>query len=134
MLNAQSTHTTSTTAKAANASIMLLTDHRFCITPPYSTARPGTLISPTSVAAVICHAVSPELSQLGASTASGNGSPCHPEWQWALLSKSVGSGSRPGHVPASSVRGDDLDIGINARRKTRDFARFGRDVGYATIA
>ena len=68
ILNAHSTHTTSTTANAANASIMLLTDQRFCITPPYRTTRPGTLISPTSVAAVICHAVSPELSQLGAST------------------------------------------------------------------
>src|SRR5437588_8937345 len=67
MLNAHSTQTTSTTANAANASIMLLTDQRFCITPPYRTARPGTLISPTSVAAVICQAVSPLLSQVGAS-------------------------------------------------------------------
>ena len=70
ILNAHSTHTTSTTENVANVSIMLLIDHRFCITPPYSTARPGTLIRPTSVAAVICHDVSPELSQLGAS--SGN--------------------------------------------------------------
>src|SRR5207249_5678399 len=51
--------------KATNVSIMLFTDQRFCITPPYRTARPGTLMSPTSVAAVICHALSPELSQLG---------------------------------------------------------------------
>src|SRR6266516_3535035 len=51
--------------KATNVSIMLFTDQRFCITPPYRTARPGTLMSPTSVAAVICHALSPGLSQLG---------------------------------------------------------------------
>ena len=44
---------------------MLFTDQRFCITPPYRTARPGRLISPTKVAAVICHALSPGLSQLG---------------------------------------------------------------------
>ena len=43
---------------------MLFTDQRFCITPPYRTARPGRLISPTNVAAVICHALSPGLSQL----------------------------------------------------------------------
>ncbi len=44
---------------------MLLTDQRFCMTPPYRTARPGRLISPTNVAAVICHALSPAFSQLG---------------------------------------------------------------------
>src|SRR5437763_16576126 len=74
MLKPHSTQTTSTTENATNVSIMLLIDQRFCITPPYSTARPGTLIKPTSVAAVSCHEVSPEVSQLGAST--GNGSPC----------------------------------------------------------
>src|SRR5579884_905469 len=67
ILNADTTHTTRTTEKVANASIMLLIDQRFCITPPYRTARPGTLIKPTSVAAVSCQEVSPELSQLGAS-------------------------------------------------------------------
>ena len=65
ILKAHSTHTTSTTANAANVSIMLLIDQRFCITPPYRTTRPGTLISPTSVAAVICQALSPGLSQVG---------------------------------------------------------------------
>src|ERR1700729_3332400 len=58
---------TSTTENAANVSIMLLIDQRFCITPPYRTTSPGTLMNPTSVAAVICHAVSPGLSHDGAS-------------------------------------------------------------------
>ena len=34
ILKAHSTHTTSTTENVANVSIMLLIDHRFCITPP----------------------------------------------------------------------------------------------------
>src|SRR5437763_6803133 len=68
ILNAHSTQTISTTANAAKLSIMLLIDQRFCITPPYRTTRPGTLIRPTSVAAVICQALSPALSQVGAST------------------------------------------------------------------
>ena len=55
----------SVTQNATNVSIMLLTDQRFCMTPPYRTARPGRLISPTNVAAVICHALSPAFSQLG---------------------------------------------------------------------
>ena len=55
----------SVTQNATNVSIMLLTDQRFCITPPYRTARPGKLISPTNVAAVICQALSPAFSQLG---------------------------------------------------------------------
>ena len=55
----------SATQNATNVSIMLLTDQRFCITPPYRTARPGTLISPTKVAAVSCQALSPALSQRG---------------------------------------------------------------------
>src|SRR5437588_11396716 len=33
--------------------------------PEYRMARPGTLISPTKVAATSCHAVSPESSQVG---------------------------------------------------------------------
>src|SRR5438067_324294 len=68
MLKPQRTHTTSTTENATKVSIMLLIDQRFCITPPYSTARPGTLIRPTSVAAVICQEVSPGFNQEGAST------------------------------------------------------------------
>src|SRR5947209_11936877 len=73
MWKAHRTQTTSTTAKAANVNIMLLIDQRFCMTPPYRTTSPGTLIKPTSVAAVICQALSPELSHEGAST--GNVSP-----------------------------------------------------------
>src|ERR1019366_7910342 len=65
ILNAHKTHATSTSENATKVSIMLLTDQRFCMTPPYRTARPGRLISPTKVAAVICHALSPAFSQLG---------------------------------------------------------------------
>ena len=65
ILNAHRHHATSTRQNATNVSIMLLTDQRFCMTPPYRTARPGRLISPTNVAAVICHALSPGLSQDG---------------------------------------------------------------------
>src|SRR5271157_878253 len=65
ILNAHKHHTISVTQNAMNTSIMLLTDQRFCMTPPYRTARPGRLISPTNVAAVICHALSPAFSQLG---------------------------------------------------------------------
>src|SRR2546426_10936933 len=65
MSNAQSTQAISTSPNAEKVSIMLFTDQRFCITPPYSTTRPGTLISPTNVAAVICQALSPGLSQVG---------------------------------------------------------------------
>src|SRR6266567_6616694 len=72
ILKPHSTHTTRTIEKVTNVSIMLLIDQRFCITPPYRTARPGMLIRPTSVAAVSCQAVSPELSQLGASIGKWN--------------------------------------------------------------
>src|SRR6476661_9465620 len=65
ILNAHKHQATRTSENATNVSIMLLTDQRFCITPPYRTARPGRLISPTNVAAVICQALSPGLSQLG---------------------------------------------------------------------
>src|SRR5947209_1860632 len=65
ILNAHRHQATSTRQKATNVSIMLFTDQRFCITPPYRTASPGRLISPTNVAAVICHALSPAFSQLG---------------------------------------------------------------------
>ena len=65
ILNAHKHQATKTRENATNVSIMLLTDQRFCMTPPYRTARPGRLISPTNVAAVICHALSPAFSQLG---------------------------------------------------------------------
>ena len=63
ILNAYSTQMIITTEKVPNVSIMLLIDQRFCMTPPYRTTRPGTLISPTNVAAVICQAVLPVSNQ-----------------------------------------------------------------------
>src|SRR4030081_3749197 len=65
ILKPHRTHATRTSEKATNVSIMLLTDQRFCIPPPYRTARPGRLISPTNVAAVICQALSPGFSHVG---------------------------------------------------------------------
>ena len=65
MSKPQSTQPIRTRPKAANASIMLFTDQRFCITPPYRITSPGTLIRPTNVAAVSCQALSPGFSQAG---------------------------------------------------------------------
>src|SRR3984957_18527689 len=65
ILNAHRTQATNTSENATNVSIMLFTDQRFCMTPPYRIASPGRLMSPTNVAAVICHALSPAFSQLG---------------------------------------------------------------------
>src|ERR1700744_4501353 len=65
ILKAHSTHATNTSENATNGSIMLLTDQRSCITPPYRTARPGRLISPTNVAPVLFHAFSRATSQCG---------------------------------------------------------------------
>ena len=48
---------------ALNTIIMVFTAHLRCTMPAYRTARPGMLIRPTSVAAVSCQALSPELSQ-----------------------------------------------------------------------
>src|SRR5580658_3376336 len=64
ILNAQSTQTISVRQNALNTIIMVLTAHLRCTIPPYKTARAGMLIKPTSVAAVSCQALSPELSQL----------------------------------------------------------------------
>src|SRR5579863_6504486 len=44
---------------------MVFTTHFFGTRPPYSTARPGTLIRPTKVAAVSCHDVLPVSSHGG---------------------------------------------------------------------
>src|ERR1700682_662897 len=63
---------------------MLLTDQRFCITPPYRTARPGRLIRPTNVAAVICHALSPAFSQLGYAAQLPNVPP-FPTFGWSAV-------------------------------------------------
>src|SRR6266550_7818991 len=65
ILNAHRHQAMSVRENATNVSIMLFTDQRFCITPPYRTARPGRLMSPTSVAAVICQALSPAFSHVG---------------------------------------------------------------------
>src|SRR5438309_5883052 len=108
---------------------MLLIDQRFCITPPYRTTRPGTLIRPTSVAAVICQAVSPLLSHEGAVTA----------MNLLLIGERLEPPSRqrdgnPGNFdatiqparpigsngPPSSVQSRLLDIGINGPRKQRE--------------
>ena len=64
ILNAHSTHTIKVSANAANTIIMVFTAHLRWTMPPYKTASAGMLIKPTSVAAVICQALSPELSQL----------------------------------------------------------------------
>ena len=131
ILKAYSTQTISTTANAANVSIMLLIDQRFCITPPYSTTSPGTLISPTSVAAVICQAVSPGLSHVGYGS--------HIRWDLLVLdgnwnrvaaapqrhgprrpsqTRTVSPAARRRHHGlASSKREPRLDIGINALRQ-----------------
>src|SRR5438270_6688641 len=110
ILKAHRTHTMSTTENAMNASIMLLMDQRFCITPPYSTASPGTLISPTRVAAVICQDVSPGFSHEGASTSMNllrfdyASRSCG---GWAQLAQfrrgSLASGAAPTHGLRSSV-------------------------------
>ena len=48
-----------------NTIMMVFIAHFFWTRPPYSTARAGMDISPTSVAAVICQELSPAFSQLG---------------------------------------------------------------------
>ena len=65
ILNPKRTQTISTSANATNAIIIEFTDQRFCMTPPYSTTRPGTLIRPTRVAAVSCQALSPGFTKSG---------------------------------------------------------------------
>ena len=65
ILKPHSTHTTSTRENPVKAINMVLTAHFFWTMPPYSTAMPGKLIKPTSVAATSCQALSPGLSQSG---------------------------------------------------------------------
>src|SRR6202021_2247576 len=67
-LNAQSTQVIKTRQKVVNTIITVLIAHFFWTRPPYSTARAGIDISPTSVAAVICQELSPAFSQLGKGT------------------------------------------------------------------
>src|SRR5215470_10311138 len=59
---AHRTQAMSTRQKVLNTISMVLTAHFRCTRPPYRTARAGMLMRPTRVAAVICHALSPELS------------------------------------------------------------------------
>src|ERR1700722_7642877 len=54
-----------TRQKVTNTMSVVFMAHFFCTRPPYSTARAGIDISPTSVAAVICQALSPDPSQVG---------------------------------------------------------------------
>src|SRR5271165_1991980 len=54
-----------TRQKVVNTIITVFIAHFFCTRPPYSTARAGMDMSPTSVAAVICQALSPAPSQVG---------------------------------------------------------------------
>jgi len=65
ILNPHSIHTNSTSEKPVKAISIVLTAHFFWTRPPYSTAMPGMLMRPTSVAATICQALSPALSQSG---------------------------------------------------------------------
>lgn len=62
ILNAHNTQTIRTEAKPANVINMVLTTHFFWTKPPKRTARPGTLIRATKVAAVSCQALSPVFS------------------------------------------------------------------------
>src|SRR5438552_5968868 len=64
-LKPQSTQVIRTRQKVVNTISTVLIAHFFWTRPPYRTARAGMDISPTSVAAVICQALSPALSQLG---------------------------------------------------------------------
>ena len=64
ILKAHRTQTMRVRQNALNTIIMVLTAHLRWTMPPYRTASAGMLIRPTSVAAVICQALSPELSQL----------------------------------------------------------------------
>src|SRR6185437_5631344 len=55
----------STRQKVVNTIITVFMAHFFCTRPPYNTASAGMDMSPTSVAAVICQALSPDPSQVG---------------------------------------------------------------------
>src|SRR5215471_21387967 len=54
-----------TRQKVLNTIKTVFIAHFFCTRPPYRTARAGMDMSPTSVAAVICQALSPDPSQVG---------------------------------------------------------------------
>ena len=65
ILKAHRTQVMSVRQNVQNTIMMVFIAHFFCTRPPYSTARAGMDISPTSVAAVICQELSPAFSQLG---------------------------------------------------------------------
>ena len=65
-----------TAAKPANVIRIVLTTHFFWTRPPKSTASPGTLISATKVAAVICQALSPVSSQAWSDELGGSAAAC----------------------------------------------------------
>src|SRR6266480_1929935 len=64
-LKPQSTQTIRTSPKVVNTIITVFIAHFLWTRPPYSTARAGIDISPTSVAAVICQELSPALRKAG---------------------------------------------------------------------
>ena len=64
ILYAHRTQVISTRQNVQNTISMVFTAHFFCTSPPYKTASAGMLMRPTSVAAVICQALSPDDSQL----------------------------------------------------------------------
>ena len=138
ILKAHRTQTTSTIENVANVSIMLLIDQRFCITPPYRTARPGTLIRPTSVAAVICQEVSPEFSQVGASSGKwislpsgthGRAPSPRPSQERPACASFVAA-RRTRHVRESSVESGSLAIGTSRTRKHRKRRRSPARTGF----
>src|SRR6185312_17176287 len=93
-LKPQSTQTIRTRPKVVNTIITVFIAHFFWTRPPYRTARAGMDISPTSVAAVICQALSPALSQLGYGFTM-------PPWANRPAGSNVPAGStRPLRIPA----------------------------------
>src|ERR1035438_10581032 len=64
ILKAHRTHTMRGRENVLHTISTVLTAHLCCTRPPYTTARAGMLMRPTRVAAVICHALSPDDSQL----------------------------------------------------------------------
>ena len=82
ILYAHNTQTMSTAAKPANVMNMVLTTHFFWTKPPKSTARPGTLISATKVAAVSCQALSPVSSQGWSDELAGAAAACRCTKRW----------------------------------------------------
>src|SRR5215472_4571430 len=72
ILNAQNVHTISVAPNAYRTISAELSAHLRFMSPEYRMASPGTLISPTSVAATICQALWPGSSHDGAGTISRN--------------------------------------------------------------